>query len=162
MSQPSKSSQAPLPPDVTSADVAWPDRAKSEPREWVALYERLRGAGLEDYHTGLQFYLVGGRTGAGWVLTTLKIGGAGRGTTERFYGIGVSDEKVYRVGRGPHVLREVTVHLSPANVDRLWRYVELYRKGLAAAGQIRDRISSRRAQGQLYRDQGRTSWRWDS
>ena len=54
----------------------------------------------------------------------------------------------------------VKVHLSKDNLARLDRHVKLYLDGLAKAGQIRDRISSRRAQGQIYRAEGRSSWMW--
>jgi hypothetical protein len=40
-------------------------------------------------------------------------------------------------------------------------FLELRLKGQGDAGQIRDRISSRRAQGQVMRAEGRSSWRWD-
>lgn len=109
----------------------------------------------------LTFYQVGGsgaRSDRGWVLCTLNIG-KGRGTA-RTYGIQLSNEKVCRVGSGPHVLQVVEVRVNKTNKDRLWKYVELHQKGLAAAGQIRDRISTHRAQGQIFRAEGRTSWSW--
>lgn len=58
--------------------------------------------------------------------------------------------------------KEVEVHLKQDNVERLRKYLELWTKGMADAGGIRDRISSRRAQGQMERAAGRSYWRWDS
>lgn len=155
----------PLPPDVTEADTRYPER----PLSW----ERQKELGLTPeagWSGRLVFYRVGGasarRGELGWVLTTLLIGHAGSRAraagcaTDRSYGIGVADGKVYRVGRGPHVTDEVEVHVSEDNVERLGKYLELWRRGMADAGAVRDRISSRRAQGQLYRQQGRTSWTW--
>lgn len=144
-----------LPPNVTAADLKYPEMGHSLP------YEKYKELGLE--RNDLTFY----ETKAfGWVLCTLHISNASRrqaaGTTDRSYAIGVADGKVYRVGRGPHVLNTATVYLSVDNLDRLMPYVELYRKGLEAAGSIRDRISSRRAQGQLHRAAGRTHWYWNA
>ncbi len=144
-----------LPPDVTEADLTyWTFDSKD-----FLPYDALP----EGTSSRLTFYQIGGpnaRGDRGWVLTTLQISGKGRGTTERTYGIEVASEKVCRVGRGPHVLQTVTVYLTTKNLDRLRKYVDLHQKGLAAAGGIRDRISTRRAQGQQYRAQGRTSWTW--
>ena len=142
-----------LPPNVTPADLKWPETGHSLP------YEKYRELGLE--RNDLTFYET---KGFGWVLCTLHISNASRrqaaGTTDRTYAITVADGKVCRVGRGPHVLSTVTVYLSADNLERLMPYVELYLKGSGDAGNIRDRISSRRAQGQLHRAAGRTSWNW--
>ncbi len=146
-----------LPPDVVLADLKW---GSSFPR--AAL---LREGELDDLPMTLTFYYIpAGRKAPEWVLTTLLISRAGRGSsvTDRYYSIGVADSKVYTVGRGPHVVAEITVYLSKDNIDRLRKYVDLWRKGMAEAGQIRDRISSRRAQGQVHRAAGRTFWSWDS
>lgn len=110
----------------------------------------------------LLFYHVPGC--GGWVLCTLHISNPSSrsrtNTCARYYGIGVNDHKVYTVGKGPHVKAEATILVKADNYDRLKKYLELYVEGLGKASQIRDRISSRRAQGQLYRQQGRSSWRW--
>lgn len=147
-----------LPPDVTEADTKYPKTPEYDTPEYKILREVTRGE-----HGGvLTFYHVpAGRKAPEWVLTTLRIGGAGRrGTTERYYGIGVADGKVYTVGRGPHVTNVVTVYLSHLNVERLRTYAELWEKGMADAQAIRDRIGTRRAQGQLHRQQGHQSWYW--
>lgn len=148
-----------LPPDIHEDDLKYPEW-KERPTT-----EQLEPLGLPKDGTWpgcLTFYRVPG--GPGWVLTTLHISNpssrAKAGTTARSYGIGVKDSKVYTVGRGPHVDKEVTVFLSAANVARLAKYVALWQEGMEAAGTIRDRISSRRAQGQIYRAAGRTHWNW--
>jgi hypothetical protein len=143
-----------LPPDVEPEDLKYPEPGRGLP------WERRKELGLEDLYS-LTFYRV---RDLGWVLCTLHISNPSRkaaaGTTARTYGIGVADGKVYTVGRGPHVTKEVEVYLSGDNLDRLSRYVDLWKKGMEDASAIRDRISSRRAQGQLHRAAGRTHWTW--
>lgn len=140
-----------LPPDVLPADTKWPSYAASA-KPW-----RVREHA--DLPLSLTFY----QTAKGWFCCTLHISNASRrqaaGTAARTYAVG-EDGKVYTLGRGPHVLTEVQVHLTSDNIARLGRWVALYRQGLADAGSIRDHISSRRAQGQLYRAAGRSSWTW--
>lgn len=149
-----------LPDDVTLADCKYPDWGESLP------YEDQKALGLT-YESGwsgsLTFYYT---EKLGWVLCTLHISNASRSqkargvVTDRSYGIGIKDEKVYTVGRGPHVLSEIQVYLRKDAMDRLEKYVKLWLKGMADAGNIRDRISSRRAQGQAYRAEGRSFWTW--
>lgn len=101
-------------------------------------------------------------TGIGWVVATLKISNGGRSvdnSAARTYAVD-SNGKVWRVGKGPHVLQTVTAYVTNARLKNLSPLVELYTKGSMDANVIRDRISSRRAQGALYRSQGRNSWRW--
>jgi hypothetical protein len=147
-----------LPPNVNPSDTVYPRRTSYDDSYWT-FQKTLREIGLET--STLTFYKT---TGIGWVLTTLHISNPSRrqssSTPPRTYGIGVADSKVYTVGRGPHVTEEVTIYLTPENYDRLKVYVQLWTKGMADASQIRDRISSRRAQGQLHRSNGRTSWMW--
>lgn len=96
----------------------------------------------------------------GWVVCTLHISNPSRNqrnrgnTAARFYSMGLKDGKVWRVGLGPHVLGERRVYLTEDNWERLQPLVDLYLKGMGDAGQIRDRISSRRAQGTLRRGGG--------
>lgn len=92
-----------------------------------------------------------------WVVATLHIS-KGR-KSDRTYGIRM-DGTVCRVGAGPHVLRTVRVHVRESRLEALQPLLELHRRGLTEAGQIRDRIGSRRAEGQLRRAQGEVSWRW--
>jgi len=141
-----------LPPGIKASDC--------KPEQWKRslTWEERKQHGCEE-DTGLRFYKT---TGFGWVLLTLHISKPGRRSvsqTDRSYGITL-DGKVVRVGKGPHVLKELLVYINKDNVVRLTKYIDLRNKGLGDAGQIRDRISSRRAQGQLHRQQGHTSWIW--
>ena len=138
---------ADYPPDVIAADTQWP--RENGPYSWY----RDNNVPHE-----LVFYKVQGtRIKDSWVIVTLPIDNKGRA-----YVIQVESGNTGRAGRGPHVKAEVRVYLSPANLPRLQKYVDLWRKGMAEAGAVRDRISSRRAQGQIERMKGRTTWRWDS
>lgn len=133
-----------LPPDVVPGDLKYP--------EWKDRAECCL--------TSLTFYKT---TGLGWVLCTLGIAkatGKRAGRSDRTYAIQISNQKLCRVGFGPHVLKEVNVFLSKKNIKRLQKYIELRDKGLIDANTARDRISSRRAQGQLYRQAGLVSWMW--
>jgi hypothetical protein len=151
-------SKTDLPPNVVAADLNYPSYDKGQSLGYQQLRELF---GADVYPAPMVFYKT---KGLGWVLTTLHISNPSRrqsaGTVARTYGIGVADQKVYTVGRGPHVEKEVAVYLSKANLERLTEYVELWKKGMADAGAIRDRISSRRAQGQLHRAAGRSYWDW--
>ena len=149
--QPTPAAVPEMPPKVQASDLKWPETGT-----WAT--DKLREKGILDAHT-LTFYYVAGGDINGWVIATLDISKGKRGNADRTYGITL-EGKVCRVGNGPHVKKEVVVHLSTKNWDRLLPYVELYVKGLEQAGQIRDRISTRRAQGQINRANGLTSWRW--
>lgn len=99
----------------------------------------------------------------GWVIPTLLIGRASsrRGqTTDRTYAVTMEGKPV-RVGKGPHVTATVTVYVRASRLAALRPFLDLRQAGAATAGEIRDRISSRRAQGQVERANGRTSWRWE-
>lgn len=131
-----------LPPDVLASDTQYPKAPKGK-------YIRV------DHY--LTFY---NTQGFGWCLATLEIAKGRRGNADRTYAARLKDGALLRVGQGPHVLSTVRVLVHKGNVARLQKYVDLYNSGLAKAGQVRDRISSRRAEGALMRSQGRTSWRW--
>lgn len=131
---------ADLPPDVVATDTKWPEKGILGNSKLAPL-----GLGYESGFTGvLTFY----RTERfGWVLTTLGISKGKRysGQTDRSYGISIKDEGLVTVGKGPHVLATVEVYLSDANLPRLQKYLDLWKKGMAKAGDTRDRISTRRA-----------------
>ncbi len=145
-----------LPPNVVEADKKY-----CEHSERVPYAEMSKLVGDDNFAGAFTFYKA---KNLGWVLCTLHISNPSRrqaaGTTARTYAIGVKDQKICTVGRGPHVEAEVEIFLSKENLERLMPYVELYKKGLADALSIRDRISTRRAQGQLHRAAGRSSWMW--
>src|ERR1700747_2559427 len=114
-----------LPPDVLKSDTVYP-KWNGTKRQRVL-------------HT-LTFYKT---QRLGWVITTLHIAKARRpGTSDRSYCVGI-DGSLCRAGRGPHVLSEVTVYVTEKRLSKLQKYVDLHEKGLAAAGDVRDRISSR-------------------
>jgi hypothetical protein len=142
-----------LPAPLQKGDTVYPTDANR------LGWEERKALGLEDLHS-LRLYEA---KGCGWVICTLHISNPRRGSanqTERTYAIGLKDEKVYTVGRGPHVLREVEVYIRKDNLERLKPLIDLHRKGMEMAGGIRDRISSRRAQGQIHRAAGRDRWSW--
>lgn len=130
-----------LPPGITKADITPHNVA------WVAG----SGGTLTFYNTA----------GFGWCLATLAIAAGRRGQPDRTYAVKLDDGAVVRIGGGPHVLSTVTVYINKGRETALKRYIDLYTEGAGRAGQIRDRISSRRAQGQEMRAAGRRSWQWD-
>ncbi len=100
----------------------------------------------------------------GWVINTLFIRNAsrrqqGRGVdTQRFYAISVDDGTICTVGLGPHVTDKFTLYVTNARKDALQKFLDLHQKGLGEAGTIRDRISTKRAQTSLRRNDN--PWRW--
>src|SRR4029077_16922930 len=105
--------------------------------------------------------------GGGWAIPTLHIRNAGRrshpgATNRRPYAVATENGKTYRVGLGPHVEETHPVWVKKSRLQALLKFIELKNGGEGSAGQIRDRISSRRAQGQVMRAEGRSSWRWDA
>ena len=156
-----KKTKAPaaLPPGITAADLEWPRYPADGSGPERAAYHSARGAGN---HGQLTYYLVQGGKAPYWVIATLEIARGKGGRADRTYAIGIDDGQVCRVGQGPHVLAVVTVQIGPANIDRLEKHIQLYNKGLAAAGVIRDRIGTRRAQGQLRRAGNPFFTPWDA
>lgn len=102
-------------------------------------------------HT-LDMYFV---TTFGWCIATLHIRNASRrkvtNTDARTYAVRVDTEQCVRVGLGPHVLKRVTVYVTEKRLPALQKYVDLQASGEVTANEIRDRISTRRAQGALRR-----------
>jgi hypothetical protein len=125
-----------LPPDVTEADKNYLSYKikQSQPVEYLTFYKSNR---------------------FGWCVATLPINGKGR-----TYGMSTEGAIVTMGGRPDDV--KVRIYVHDGNRKRLQKYVDLRAKGLGKAGDIRDRIGSRRAQGQEMRAQGRYSWTWDS
>lgn len=155
-----------LPVNVTADDLTRPsyDAGDYIDREQEAAVAA--AVGVESYYAPRLFMYY--RLADQWVLTTLQISAASprqrsRGVSaDRYYAVGTKDGKVYTVGRGPHVKEVIEVHLKKSNFERLRPVIRLFAQGLADAQKIRDRISSRRAQGQIHRANGETSWRWDA
>ena len=98
--------------------------------------------------------------GLGWTIATLLIRKTRRADrTNRTYATTL-DGKPCRIGMGPHVLRSVAVYVKRSRFVALQPFIDLKNQGEIASNEIRDRISSRRAQGQLNRANGLTSWMW--
>jgi len=113
-------------------------------------------------HGFIKLYQVEGRKGVVyWVVATLAIGGSARGYAMRTYGVTLDGTSV-RVGAGPHVKRTATVYMRESRVAALAPLIKLYDEGMLKSHQIRDRISSRRAEGVQRRMNGETYWRWSS
>lgn len=95
----------------------------------------------------------------GWCIPTLQIRHAGAAirsrnagiTQDRTYAVEVSTGRVTRIGFGPHVTAQVTVYVTERRREALQPLLNLRTKGQADAGDIRDRISTRRAQTALRR-----------
>jgi hypothetical protein len=134
-----------LPGDIIESDTVYPKYTRNNPHPVVAQFTM-------DYTK--QF---------GWCIRTLGIRRARRaGRTDRTYAIRVDTKSPVRIGAGPHVLRTVTVYVTQKRQPKLQRFLDMQTLGEEQAGTIRDRISSRRAQGALMRAEGRRSWRWDT
>jgi hypothetical protein len=87
----------------------------------------------------------------GWCIPTLLIGGVprrmqGSDVQRRTYAIAIKDGGTVSLGLGPHVLFHFNVYVTSANQARLQKYTDMRQQGLGNAGDIRDRISSRRMQ----------------
>lgn len=139
-----KATKRSLPEGVRESDLKQPHWERALP--WRQSEELgLVGGRLEFYRTDK----------TGWLVLTLHISNPPRrhaaGTPARFYATAVKDKTVHTVGMGPHVLEQLTVYVTQDNLERLMPLIELHKQGLVDANTIRDRISSRRAQGQLRR-----------
>jgi hypothetical protein len=128
----------PLPLGIKASDLAWPKGGR--------------------FTRSFELYLT---SRFGWCVATLKIGN-GRSGPPRTYGASLKDGKIVTMGGGPHILDTKTVYLTEERTAALAKLVEFYEKGVEEAGLIRDRIGSRRAEGQLRRAQGQTFWHWSN
>jgi hypothetical protein len=81
----------------------------------------------------------------GWCIPTLLIGRGRGGYQDRTYAYSLKTEGTVRIGRGPHVLHTVTVYVRKTREKALRPYLEKRSQGAGMAGDIRDRISTRRA-----------------
>lgn len=129
-----------LPPNVKASDLKWNKKRKY----------------IEGLPYRFEMYLVHGTE---WHIATLQIAVAKNGYADRTYSTTL-DGKIHRIGRGPHVTNTITVYVGSDNHKRLQPLLETLKQGEIKSHEIRDRISSRRAEGQLHRSAGHTSWRW--
>ena len=134
-----KALKAPLPLGLLATDLVRPYYG-SETKDWregLSIVKRI------------PLYFV---PSFGWVVATLDISRASRGqSTDRTYGIRVDTRETVRVGNGPHVLASYEVLLRKERQEALTELLSLHNEGAVAANNIRDRISTRRAQGALRR-----------
>lgn len=152
-----KTSTSPLPEGIIEADLTYPKTEYTKAGKFSKKNDKMVWeAGDEG---SLTFY----ETAAfGWCLATLSISKSrshGR-TTDRTYAARVSDGASVRVGAGPHVTRTIKVYLRESRMKALQKYIEMFQQGQVAANTIRDRVSSRRAEGAFRRGRGESSWRW--
>lgn len=126
-----------LPFDLEKSDLSYPKDYKERVIHTIELYEVER---------------------AGWVIATLGIS-SGNKYAARTYSVDANG-KVWRVGKGPHVKQTITAYVTEKSAKRLAELIRLHNSGAIEANTIRDRISSRRAQGQINRMKGMSSWRW--
>ncbi|WP_166297120.1 hypothetical protein [Bradyrhizobium sp. 2S1] len=129
-----------LPLGLKAADLAYPKRPKK--------YDWRKPQPFDVLHT----FTLYETERLGWIITTLHIRNPGSrhrsDAQARTYGV-TAEGQVVRVGLGPHVKRTLTVYVTRARAEALQKLVDLHERGLADAGSIRDRISTRRAQPRL-------------
>jgi hypothetical protein len=142
-----KASRPALPEGLKDFDLA-------EPKYWLKKKKKDRDREMKDrdYKSDFDLWYAGD---FGWVIPTLTIRNVPRGDQrhlqQRTYAVRISDGAVVRVGFGPHVTHQVHVYGRVSRADALKKYIDLRTKGEADAGQVRDRISTRRAQTALRR-----------
>lgn len=140
---------APLPAGVQAKDLKYPSYKDTDKQ-------------VPGNDRSFDLYCVAFSSGeTGWVIPTLHIGPSRMTSTARTYAVRVPSGSLCRVGNGPHVKARLTVYVRESSKARLQPLLDLRAKGTEQAHQTRDRISSRRAQGQVMRAQGRRSWRWE-
>ena len=152
-----KTSTTPLPAGIVADDMTPPKL------QYTKDYKIKNPSEQVDHEVGDYGQLIFYETaGFGWCLATLNISTSRRGnrTTDRTYAIRVNDGASVRVGAGPHVTRTITVYLRKGRLEALKKYIDMYTAGQVAANIIRDRISSRRAEGAERRANNEHSWRW--
>jgi len=101
----------------------------------------------------------------GWVIPTLTIrnntGRAARAETRRSYAIAIKDGAMCSAGMGPHVKRHVTIRVKQERFEALKPLLDIMIKGGEKAGDIRDRRSTRIAQGRARRSNFLGGGDWD-
>lgn len=124
-----------LPKDIRKGDLKYPSYKKTS-----KVYDSFELWYVRDFE---------------WCIPTLFIRNASRRSPQNFghrtYAVRLNQSGVVRIGLGPHVLARVTVYVRDWNVARLQKYLDMQKSGESDANVVRDRISSRRAQGSLRR-----------
>lgn len=128
---------AKLPAPLLESDAVYPDYKKGEK---TARDEQGDMLAFQMYYTA-RF---------GWCICTLLIRNGSRRTpsaeTARFYGICVENRQLVSIGRGPHVLREVTIYVKESRKAALKAILDIRSEGIVKANECRDARSSRIAQ----------------
>jgi hypothetical protein len=130
-----------LPAGIVATDLKCPDWKSKDGLDPTVPYE--------DRHFEIWY-----TPGFGWCIPTLRIRGAGRtesSATARTYAVAIDSERVCRIGHGPHIKATHTVYVRKSRATALAKFIALKNTGAEDANTIRDRISSRRAQGTLRR-----------
>ena len=133
---------APLPAPLLESDAARPK------------YTAADKLAYDEYGQSLSFqmYYI---ARFGWCICTLLIRKgslrSSTASTARFYGIAVEDRQLVRIGRGPHVLREVTIYVREKRKAALKSILDIKSEGEVRANECRDTRSSRIAQTHLRR-----------
>lgn len=130
-----------LPKGITAKDLEYPSYKSKDRAE----------------HTLTMYYT----ERMGWIITTLGIKRGRAGRADRTYGVTI-EGTTCRVGNGPHVLKTITVYVRTSRLKALQRYVDLHNTGAVRANEVRDRISSRRAEGAEKRAKGMRHWMWEN
>lgn len=89
----------------------------------------------------------------GWVVQTLSI----NARQNRSYGTPLSGE-IVTCGNASSKI--ISVYVTESRQAHLKEWIDAKAKGMESAGNVRDRIGSRRAEGQVKRSQGLSSWMW--
>ena len=151
-----------LPAGIQKTDLTYPSYKSKD--GLVRTYDYGKGKPVEAVASSFELWHT---TGFGWCIPTLHIANPSR--RARQYGATPQDARTYavtldgktvRIGMGPHVQERVTVYVRRSRLGELQKFLDLLVSGQASAQTVRDRISSRRAQGVLNRAEGMTSWRW--
>ena len=150
---PAKPVEIELPKGIKASDLVYPSwKSKNK-----IVYEG-------DHRGQLTLHYVANR---GWVIATLPISNAraGSGYEGRTYAIEINkkndwtdEHQIVTVGKGPHITKTVTVYVTTKRKEALQPFVDIFNKGLVSAGNIRDRISTRRAQTVLRRSGTGLGW----
>lgn len=129
-----------LPAGITEADMKYP-KWDAAAKNKLARDEQGASISFDIWYTDAM----------GWVIPTLQIARGKRGYADRTYAVRVDGGGLCRVGQGPHVKAMHTVYVREGRRKALDKFVKLLSEGQKDSNQVRDRISTRRAQGALHR-----------
>ena len=154
----------PLPKGILKADTLRPSQytKSGKLRKGSKPYHEVVAQGKDGSTYGYHEYELWYTERFGWVIPTLLISRSKGSTPDRYYGITIGDEKPdysrsaaerrdrergqqVRIGKGPHVLHQVSVYIRKDRIEKLQFLIDLYNQGQISANDTRDRISTRRA-----------------